>query len=148
MNSNEGVDMPNGKIEYLGMVQSTIDRMSTTSAILKGFAATVITGISAISFTEINKWVLLLSVLPVFSFFALDIYYLILERKFRFLYNQIRTDSKEIDFSMNTDINGGQLTTADARIRDCIKSPSIWLFYLPAIIIVVAVVYMKFGGVI
>ena len=34
------------KISYLQMIQSSIDRMSTTSAIFKGFSATIITGIS------------------------------------------------------------------------------------------------------
>ena len=44
------------KVSYLQMIQCTIDRMSTTSAIFKGFGATIITGISAVSFTEINGY--------------------------------------------------------------------------------------------
>lgn len=69
------------KISYLQMIQSSIDRMSTTSAIFKGFSATIITGISAVSFTEINKWVLFLAVLPIVCFLALDVYYLQLEKR-------------------------------------------------------------------
>jgi hypothetical protein len=50
-----------GRIEYLKMIQDVISRMSSTSAILKGFAATVVTtGISAILFTQVDKVVLLL----------------------------------------------------------------------------------------
>ena len=45
----------NLKATYLQMIQASIDRMSTTSAVFKGFCATIIAGISAISFTEIDK---------------------------------------------------------------------------------------------
>lgn len=138
--------MNEGKTEYLGMVQEAICRMSTTSGILKGFSATVITGITAISFTEVNKWVLLLSVFPVVSFFALDVYFLILERKFRYLFDLIRTDKKDIDFSMDTRIDRSKCKEARARVRDCLQSPSIWIFYLPAIVVIAIIVIMKFGG--
>jgi hypothetical protein len=139
-------DFDDKKIAYLGIVQNTIDRMSANSAILKGFAATVITGVSAISFTEISKWVLLLSMLPVISFFALDVYYLVLERKFRFLYNNIREDERIIDFSLNVDVPRDKLSQSNTRLRDCLCSPSIWLFYCPAIFVVLIITIMKFGG--
>lgn len=56
--------MEDDKKIYLQMVQSTIERMSTTSAIFKGFCAAIVTGITAISYQEINKWVLVLAFLP------------------------------------------------------------------------------------
>ena len=88
-------------ITYLQMIQATIDRMSTSSAIFKGFAASIVAGVSAISFGNINKWILLLSFLPVGCFLILDIYYLRLEKRFRFLYNRVRTGEKEVDFNLN-----------------------------------------------
>lgn len=138
--------MKEGKAEYLCMVQEAISRMSTTSGILKGFSATVITGIAAISFTEVNKWILLLSVFPVVSFFALDVYYLKLERKFRYLFDLIRTDKKEIDFSMDTRIGKDKIKEAKVRALDCLQSPSIWLFYPPAAVVIAIIVIMKFRG--
>lgn len=42
--------MEDDRKTYLQMIQSTIERMSTTSAIFKGFCATIVTGITAISF--------------------------------------------------------------------------------------------------
>lgn len=54
-----------GKTEYLQMIQEPICRMSTTAAIFKGFAATIVAGISAISFTDINLAVLGLLFVPV-----------------------------------------------------------------------------------
>lgn len=138
--------MKEGKVEYLSMVQEAICRMSTTSGILKGFSATVITGITAISFTEVNRWVLLLSMFPVLSFLALDVYYLNLERKFRYLFDLIRTDKKDIDFSMSVAIGKDKRKSAKIRIWDCLLSPSVWLFYFPAILVLVIIVVMKFGG--
>ena len=38
--------------------------------------------------------------MPVLAFAALDVYYLKLERKFRFLFDQVRLDEHDIDFSM------------------------------------------------
>lgn len=72
--------MVDGKKEYLQMLQEPICRMSTISAIFKGFAATIVAGISAISYSSTNVWVLALSFLPVLSFAVLDVYYLKLRR--------------------------------------------------------------------
>ena len=59
------------KLGYLQLIQEPICRMSTISAIFKGFAAAIVGGIAM---------VLGLSFLPVFAFAMLDIYYLKLEK--------------------------------------------------------------------
>lgn len=97
--------------------------MSTISAIFKGFAATIVAGISAISYSSTNIWILGLSFLPVLVFAVLDIYYLKLERKFRFLFDQVRLDEHEIDFSMKLTNDPVEIIRAKARTWDCIKSP-------------------------
>ena len=53
------------KVAHLQMIQGVIDRMSTSAAIYKGFAATIVTGIAAISFTEVSAWILLLSLIHI-----------------------------------------------------------------------------------
>lgn len=135
--------MKDGKIEYLQLIQEPICRMSTISAIFKGFAATIVAGIATLSYCEIDILILGLSFIPIILFAVLDIYYLKLERKFRYLYNQVRTDDHIIDFSM-------QLTSdnraAKSRICDCIKSPSIWLFYPVLIAILFVVFILKLKG--
>ena len=135
--------MVEGKVEYLQMIQEPICRMSTISAIFKGFAATNVAGIAALSYTDINNWVLALSFVPVLLFLFLDIYYLQLERKYRYLYEQVRSDNHDIDFSMVLTKNK---KAARARIWDCLLSPSIWLFYPAMIAILVAVFAFKLGG--
>ena len=120
--------------------------MSTISAIFKGFAATIVVGISAISYSSTNVWVLALSFLPVLAFAVLDVYYLKLERKFRFLFDQVRLDKHKIDFSMKLTNDPLELISAKARTWDCIKSPSIYLFYPLMIAVLVVVIILKTSG--
>lgn len=140
--------MSEDKRAYLQMLQEPICRMSTISAIFKGFAATIVAGISAISYSTTNVWVLGLSFLPVFSFAILDIYYLKSERKFRFLFDQVRLDKHEIDFSMKLTRDPLEIISAKARTRDCIKSPSIYLFYPLMLLVLAAVIILKIRNVI
>lgn len=140
--------MPEGKKEYLQMLQEPICRMSTISAIFKGFAATIVAGISAISYETTNVWILALSFLPVFAFAILDVYYLKLERKFRFLFEQVRLDKHGVDFSMKLTSDPLEIISAKARTWDCIKSPSIYLFYPLMLLVLAAVLILKITNVI
>ena len=140
--------MPDGKKEYLQMLQEPICRMSTISAIFKGFAATIVAGISAISYSSTNIWILGLSFLPVLVFAVLDIYYLKLERKVRFLFDQVRLDEHEIDFSMKLTNDPVEIIRAKARTWDCIKSPSIYLFYPLMLLVLATVLILKIANVI
>ena len=135
--------MSDGKKEYLQMIQEPICRMSTISAIFKGFAATIVAGISLISYSTTSVLILGLSFLPVLAFGILDVYYLKLERKFRFLFDQVRMDKHEIDFSMKLTNDPLEIISAKARTWDCIKSPSIYLFNPLMLLILVAVFVMK-----
>lgn len=116
------------------MIQNTIDRMSTTSAVIKGFAATVFTAIGTLSFSGYCK---LIMVIPIICFFVLDVYYLMLERRFRFLYEQVRLLKKDLDFSMIPPTYKEIVSldpNSNVRLRECLKSNSIRLFYVPVLI--------------
>lgn len=136
--------MQNGKIEYLQMIQEPICRMSTISAVFKGFAATIVAGIAALSYNDVNPLVLALSFIPVLLFFALDMYYLRLEKKYRYLYEQVRTDVHEVDFSM---VLTKDTKAAQAGFWNCFTSPSIYLFYPTMIVILITVFILKVSGV-
>lgn len=125
------------------LIQEPICRMSTTSAIFKGFAATIVAGIALIQYNDINIIVLMLSVLPVLAFAFLDIYYLVLERRFRLLYEQVREGNHSIDFSMKLTQDKKEIRCGNARIIDCIMSPSIYLFYPVMVGILVIVCVLK-----
>lgn len=140
--------MEDDKKIYLQMVQSTIERMSTTSAIFKGFCAAVVTGITAISYQEINKWVLVLAFLPLGCFWALDTYYFVLEKKYRIMYELIRAGQKEVDFDMQIRLKRSECIDGGATVSACLKSPSIYLFYFPLCVICIVVIIIKFCGLI
>lgn len=136
------------KPAYLQMIQEPICRMSTISAIFKGFAATIVAGVATLTYKDINAWVLGLSFLPVLAFAILDVYYLTLERKFRFLFEQVRKDEHAIDFSMKLTSDPVEVIRAKARVWDCMRSPSIYLFYPLMMAILIAVFVLKLKGVI
>lgn len=125
MENNEQLD--DKTIQYLQMIQDVIGRMSTASAIFKGFCATTISGIFAISATDINNWILLLTLVPLLCFFMLDVYYLLLEKRFRVLYNSVREGKKELNFDLmppeTSELQGKKIS-----LWYCAKSPSIYLF--------------------
>lgn len=131
------------KLGYLQLIQEPICRMSTISAIFKGFAATIVAGIAMISYEEVKVLVLGLSFLPLLAFFALDIYYLKLERKFRLLYNQVVDNIHPIDYSLKLEFTKQELKDAKATNWECIKSPSIYLFYPLMVAILILVFVLK-----
>lgn len=131
------------KLGYLQLIQEPICRMSTISAIFKGFAAAIVGGIAMISFKDISPAVLGLSFLPVLSFAMLDIYYLKLERKFRYLYKKVKDDIQPIDYSLNIKFEKSENKKAKATNWECIKSPSIYLFYPMMIAVLIAVFILK-----
>lgn len=137
-------------LSYLQMIQGTIDRMATSSAIFKGFTATIVAGgVSVISFLDVNGWILFLSFIPVLCFMSLDVYYLQLERRYRFLYEQVRTNQKDLDFNLRPPQVKEILIIDDkenVRIWSCLKSPSIALFYIPIVGIRVIGLILNFGG--
>ena len=139
------------RISYLQMIQGVIDRMATSSAIFKGFSATIVTGVSVVSLVDVNTWILILSFFPMIVFMILDIYYLRLERQYRFLYEKIRLDEWTTDFKLDppdikTIQNVGGANDVDTSILSCIKSPSIYLFYGPMLVISVIIIVMKTCG--
>ena len=140
--------MDQDKTAYLQMIQEPICRMSTISAIFKGFAATIVAGVATLTYKDLNVWVLGLSFLPVLAFAILDVYHLTLERRFRFLFDQVRKGEHEIDFSMKLTSDPLDILRAKARVWDCMKSPSIYLFYPLMIAILIAVFVLKMKGIV
>ena len=118
------------KLGYLQLIQEPIC-----------FAAAIVGGIAMISFKYINLIVLGLSFLPVFAFAMLDIYYLKLEKKFRYLYIKVKDGIQPINYSLNINFEKDEIKKAKATNWDCIKSPSIYLFY-PIMIVVLVVVFI------
>lgn len=90
------------KIKHLEMIQSIITRMATNSFALKGWAVTLVAGIFALSSKDTDKMYFLIAYVPTIVFGGLDSYYLLQERLYRPLYNQVRKmDEYNADFDLS-----------------------------------------------
>lgn len=132
--------------EYLSMIQEPIGRLSNAASVFKGFAATIVTGVAALSYGEISLKLLILSFLPILAFLALDIYYLRLERRYRGLYNDVLSGKHTVDFSMALPQDGEAIKRANASVWKCFLSPSIWLFYPAMFLVLIIVCILKASG--
>lgn len=89
------------KIKHLEMIQNIINRLAGNSFALKGWAVTLIAGLFIVSENEVNKFYFYIAYLPICMFWGLDAYYLLQERLYRELYDEVRIKTEhEIDFSM------------------------------------------------
>ena len=95
--------MIEAKIKHLEFIQSTINRMANNSFLLKGWSVTLVGGLLALSFKEMNRFYVYVSIAILFFFWVLDGYYLARERLFIKLYDEVRIKVGETDFSMGTE---------------------------------------------
>lgn len=134
------------RIAYLQMIESVVDRMSNISANIKGFAVAVVAGITALSFADVSFTVLALSFSSILILLWLDIYYLGMERKYKYFYEQKRKGGI-VDFKLSLDFKESELKKARATKWQCIKSKSIYYFYGPLILLIAVILILKFKGV-
>lgn len=89
------------KISHLNMIQGVITRMGTNSFALKGWTVGIMIAIYAFA-GKSNVKAVIVTLMPLIVFWFIDTYYLMLERKYRCLYDDVRLkNEKDIDFSMN-----------------------------------------------
>lgn len=133
------------KIAYLQLIQEPIGRMSSIFAIIKGFCITVVSGLLCLFFDKNNYFILIISLFTIVGFLPLDVYYLGLERRYRYLYNLVANNEKDIDFSMKLI---GTHDQCESRIRDCVSSFNIWFFYLIPVVLIIIIFHLSKLGVI
>ena len=91
------------KHKHLDFIQAAINRMAGNLFLLKGWSITLIAALFALAAKDSNKLYIVIAYFPLFIFWALDGYFLSQERKFRALYDYVRTlNESQIDFSMDT----------------------------------------------
>lgn len=91
------------KLKHLDFIQGVVNRLSTNSFLLKGWSVILVSALFALSASDSNLDFVLLAYFPAIAFWALDGYFLSLERGYRKFYEVVRKlDPEEIDFSMDT----------------------------------------------
>jgi hypothetical protein len=130
------------KLKHLEFVQSAIARMSTASFVFKGWAVTVATGLAAFAAIESKRSLLVIALVPTVLFWAMDAYYLWLERGFVKLHQVIvKQRNDEINFDMRID----KARAFRGWLRTCVRW-HLLLFYLAIILVNVAgIIFLKEG---
>lgn len=128
------------KLKHLEFVQAAISRMATNSFLFKGWAITVAAGLAAFGAANTKTALLAIALISTVMFWALDGYYLWLERGFVELHKIVAAkDESEIDFSMTIDKNHAVRTW----LKTCWRH-HLYLFYGTLIIVdVVGIVVIR-----
>ncbi|MCH7534880.1 MAG: hypothetical protein IH948_03905 [Bacteroidetes bacterium] len=95
------------QVRHIELIQNIITRMARNSFTIKSWAITTVSAILVFAFkSNDSDWYQLVALIPTFTFWGLDGYYLRREILFRKLYDSVRTaqvDNEYIErFSMNT----------------------------------------------
>ena len=92
------------KIAHLQMIQDIITRMGQNSFQIKGWAIGIMIAIFSFAGEQSNTRCILFTIGPLVIMWFLDSYYLQLERKFRLLYDDVRTSKKSTNYDMNFNV--------------------------------------------
>ena len=126
-----------GKLKHLEMIQGVINRLASNSFRIKGWTVVLVAALVAVLAREGRIEFAHIALLPVLLFWGLDGYFLCQERRFRSLYDNVRSKSEsEIDFSMNT---GSLPRTARMTWFRAMFSITLVVFYV-ALVISVALI--------
>jgi hypothetical protein len=112
------------KLKHLEFIQGTINRMAGNSFLLKGWTVTLVGGLLALSYKEMNWQYLIVSAAVLVFMWLLDGYYLSQERSFIKLYEHVSHLKGETDFSMKTGPHRGGI-----RWHRCAFSHTLLIFY-------------------
>lgn len=135
--------MKDNVIEHLKFIQETINRMARNSFAIKGWTSALNIAVFAFAGTDKYKAVII-SIIPTILFWILDSYYLLQEKKYRLLYDNVRLKDKT-DFDMNC--NNLDIKLKDVknyRIINVFFSFSELFFYIGFIIAIIIVYFCPF----
>ena len=131
------------QMNYLSMIQDLINRMSTFSLTIKGFASTIFAGVLAIVIAgdtghQIFSLVIAMAMILVSAFF--DCYYFMLEKQYRRLFDEVRLGNHECNFDLTPQ------EYSDITILSVLKRRAFWVYYgfLEALLIV-SILYITTG---
>lgn len=131
-------------IKHLEIIQSVVERLARNSFIYKGWSITTVAAIIALAAPGCSKHFMLIALLPSFTFWGLDAFYLKQERLYRRLYDDARSKGtlnlRSGAFSMDI---APYETDEQTWLRIC-WSKTIAFLYLPLVLIVIAAVVISY----
>lgn len=92
------------KLRHLDYIQAVIIRMNVNSFLLKGWSVTLMAALSAFAAKGSDSSYVIIAYIPLPIFWCLDAFFLCTEKKYRMLYDHVRTLAEnQIDFSMSVE---------------------------------------------
>ena len=92
------------QISHLNMIQAAITRISGYSASVKTFTVTIVAAVAALAYQQRLDELLLIAAAFCLPLYALDAYYLGLERSFRTLYKNAATRDISLPYDLSMDV--------------------------------------------
>ncbi len=128
------------KLKHLEMIQNVITRLANNSFSLKGWTVIFIAAVLGFAIKESDSNYIPLVLLPIFTFWGLDGYYLRQEKLFRALYGKVRKlDEQDITFEMDTSSVEDEVASW---VSVCI-SRTILGFYGPIFIVILVLIFIS-----
>ena len=135
--------MSQPNIKHLEFTQTVITRMNTNSFQIKGWTVTVVAALLAIFASTKNELFILVSIFPVTVFWCLDSYYLMQERKFRGIYNDIAGLTDKPITSKEFEMRPDRYVGGKYSYFNVFTSPTILILYLSlAVFLLSAYIYL------
>jgi hypothetical protein len=128
------------KLKHLEFIQAAISRMATNSSLFKGWAITIAAALSAFAAVESRVALLTIAIVSTTMFWAMDGYYLWLERGFIYLHRQVAaTNENEIDFSMTIDKSHAVCRW----LRNCVRPHLLGFYGIIILVDVIGIIAIK-----
>jgi len=132
MMSKDLDDLP----KHLEFIQDVVERHARNSFVLKGWSVTLVAAVFLLAVRGAQPALAMIAgLLPAFTFWCLDAYYLRQERMYRKLYNAVRKDSS--DPTNRFDLDARPYASAVPTWRQTLFSPSILWFHITLVIVVI-----------
>lgn len=129
------------KVKHLEMIQNVITRMASNSFALKGLTITLVVGIFAFIEKDLDKVCVIVAFIPIIVFWRLDSYYLMQERLYRFLYEQVSNlENSNINYSMK--VNPEDSKEQKFTLLNCMFSKTELWFYFPLVILTIIILFV------
>ncbi|MFB8386905.1 hypothetical protein ACFC3F_07175 [Microbacterium sp. NPDC055910] len=112
MTDHDPVQYSDARRQHLDFIQTAVGRMSSASAVAKGWALTIATAAYGYAGTNSSTVVALLGMFAVLSFATVDARYFREERKYRLLFDAARLGTVEI-YEMNATRYCGTLARSE-----------------------------------
>lgn len=124
---------------HLEMLQGAIQRMADNSRYCKLWSITALSAVIFLAARTGVAWHTLIALVPLLLFFLLDVYYLSLEQRFRGFYEGLLGKLREGTYGPEDAYRIVPAGFSIGVLIKCLRSPSVYLYYPPALGIAVAV---------